>query len=600
MTMFQRLLLLCLVSSIAVGSASAQTLETALSVNRGTSNDEVVLAWTGGAPTFEIFRSSDPSDVSMAGNEIGETIDRDWTDPTALNSLLFYRIGSRAPTVAERITIELLRPNDDPVGRPLPVAAHWNPGQASASQPGWDPDFVLDYLDAGEYVIPLFRVQMLGVTPEPWSYYESGLMRARSYGIPIAIRFTQWDRPFTDDPNYFGLPPADNPNVIDVADGTTIVAKTDPEGPIARWQEVGLEWGSLQTVAEIQAEYPDPPLVIWLNNFEQPRLRWEEAETSWRFVQNHGPGLTGEQTRAIVGQGWIDRDTALWGSLTDQLTADWQAVSIPICYSAFGVRKYGQWNGWNGTSLHVPGRFSPWPLVANGSASYYVLEDPAVHAQTDYRVDGPQMSGMNWNFMLAEALRDNPDYFWEVSSFDGGIQRQNWYRFVQGQIYDKARYKGFVRFGLWLTRPRVFREFRLTAQDRALSLEYWDAVLEAVREVHTDADLTRFWRNGELVVNPAHPHAFDNNLVAGYTDVDVDRNFLLDADVNPLRPWTNDMTIEVWSLALVLGEAPNREWLLFTYAPLQSHDDVVITVPGFGDVTVDVPRGNGVFVQLAE
>ena len=508
--------------------------------------------------------------------------------------------GSSQPTVSERITLELLRPNDDPAGRPLPVAAHWNPGQASANQPGWDPDFVLDFLAAGEYIIPLFRVQMPGATPEPWSYYESGLQRARAYGIPIAIRFTQWDRPFTDDPNYFDLPPADNPNVIDANDGTTILAKTDPEGPIERWQEAGTEWGTLPVLTEIQEAYPNPPLVIWLNNFEHPRLHWEDAETSWRFVQNHGLGRTGDETRAIIGQGWIDRDGALWSALTSQLTAPWQEASIPVCYSAFGVRKHGQWNGWNKKSLHVPGRFSPWPLVVNGSPSYYVFENPDVQAQTDYRADGPQMSAMNWLFMLDEAFRDAPAYFWEISSYDGGIERQDWYRVVQGQIYDKARYKGYVRFGLWLTRPRILREFRLTSHDRALYLEYWDAVMEAVREVHEEPDLTRFWRNGRLVVNPAHPHQFDNNLYPGYTDADVDRNFLLDASANPPRPWLNTDTIEVWSLALVLGDAPDREWLLFTYAPLQAHDDVVVMVPGYGDITVDVPRGNGVFVQLAE
>jgi hypothetical protein len=153
---------------------------------------------------------------------------------------------------------------------------------------------------------------------------------------------------------------------------------------------------------------------------------------------------------------------------------------------------------------------------------------------------------------------------------------------------------------LWLTRPRILREFRLTSHDRALYLEYWEAVMESVREVHEDTSLTRFWRNGRLVVNPAYPHQFNKNLYPGYTDADVDRNFLLDASANPPRPWVNTDTIEVWSLALVLGEAPNREWLLFTYAPLQAHAGVVVTVPGYGDTTVDVPRGNGVFVQLAE
>lgn len=229
-----------------------------------------------------------------------------------------------------------------------------------------------------------------------------------------------------------------------------------------------------------------------------------------------------------------------------------------------------------------------------------MFENHGNHPQTDYEADGPQMSGMNWMFMLDEALRDNPEYFWEVSLYDGGLERQNWYRQQMGQVYDTARYRGYTRFGLWLARPRILREFRLSAHDREPYLAYWDVVLDCIREVHADRDLRRFWRGGELVANRAHPHHFQSNLYPGYTDEDVDRNYLLEATANPSRPWNNDSVIEVWSLALTLGTAPEREWLLFAYAPLRSHKEVTITVPGYGDVVLDVPRGDGVFRLLRE
>ncbi len=337
-----------------------------------------------------------------------------------------------------------------------------------------------------------------------------------------------------------------------------------------------------------------------MNNFEQPRLRWSAAETSWRFVQEHGLDKTDDEKRAIVGRDWIERDGALWSALRDELTPAWQSASIPVCYSAFGVRGYGSWSGWDRKSLHVPGRFAPWPLVVNGSPSYYVFGNHNAHPQTDYEADGPQMAGMNWQFMLAEAYRDKPDYFWEVSLYDGGLERHTWYRDEMGQVFDAARYRGYVRFALWLARPRILREFRLSAHDREPYLEYWEVMLDAVSEIHRHHTLRRFWRKGELVVNRANPHHYQSNLYPGYTDDDVDRNFLLEASVNPPRPWNNNTVIEVWSLALRLGEAPNREWLLFAYAPLRDQTDVTITVPDYGDVTIDVPRGNGVFRVLRE
>ncbi|UCF68798.1 MAG: hypothetical protein JSV80_05785 [Acidobacteriota bacterium] len=570
-----------------------------LLVERGPGPGDVWLRWTGGDPTFEVFRSADPANVEKPANEIGETLGRTFVDTPPPGDLSCYRIGSRMPTVPEAVTIELLRPNDDAIGRPLPVAAHWNTGRPSASQPGWDPDFVMDYLEAGEYVIPGVYLRRPTVEREPASYYET-LSRARALGVPFSVVFTQWDRPFSDDPRYAGLPPADNPNVIDAADGTTIIYKTDPEGPLERWQEVGAEWAQLPAVDDMIAAYPDPPLVLWVNNFEHPRLLWGEAETSWRFVENHGTATSDEDKRRFVGEGWIERDAALFQSLKNELPVAWQQVSIPICYTAFGRGKYGSWSGWDSKSLHVPGRFSPWPLAVNGSPSYYVFEDPNVHKETDYQANSPQAVGSNWQFMLSEAFRDNEDYFWEYSIYDGGTARHNWYRYIKVQLYDEARYKGYVRYGLWMSRPRIIREFRKSNQDREPYVSYWEALLEAVREVHEDPDLERFWRHGRLIVNDAHPHHWQKNLVPGYTDDDVDRNFILDADINPPRPWANDTEIAVWALALVLGETPHREWLLFAYSPLRDRDSVMVSIPGYGDVLVNVPRGSGRFWWFTE
>ncbi|GAB4367987.1 MAG: hypothetical protein Kow0062_00830 [Acidobacteriota bacterium] len=575
-------------------SLADELLPVELHVVTGTAAGAVTLRWTGGDPVFEIHRSTDPVTTRLPASEIAQTLAREFEDAPPAAPMTFYVVGRRAPSVPEEITIELLRPNDDPVGRPLPVAGHWNTGRPSSNHVGWDPDYVMDAVEAGYFAIPGVYLRRPTVSREPESYYQR-LTRARALGIPFAIVFTQWDRPFTDDPRYADLPPEENPNVIDAADGTTIVPKSDPEGPVERWQEVGAEWGRLAAVGDMQTFYPDPPLVLWVNNFEQPRLLWGEAETSWRFVENHGTTTSDEQKRGIVGQGWIERDEALFASLRAELTPQWQAVSIPVCYTAFGRGKYGSWSGWDSRSLHQPGRFSPWPLVVNGSPSYYVFGDPSVHKETDYQANSPQAVASNWQFMLDEAFRDAPDLFWEFSLYDGGTQRHNWYRYVQHQIYDEARYKGFVRYGLWMARPRLVREFRLSSHERAPYESYWFALLDAVREVHEDPDLRRFWRRGRLVLNDAHPHHWQSNLVPGYTDAEVDRNFILDADVNPPRPWSSTTEIAVWALALELGSPPAREWLLFAYAPLAERDATTITIPGHGPVTVDVPRGAGAF-----
>jgi hypothetical protein len=137
---------------------------------------------------------------------------------------------------------------------------------------------------------------------------------------------------------------------------------------------------------------------------------------------------------------------------------------------------------------------------------------------------------------------------------------------------------------MWLLRPRLVREYRHHWQTVEDTGTYFGAVLKAVGQVHRDEDLRRFWRFGELVPNSASSHPYRSNIPKRYES--AERWFLLDAQPNPEQPWTLDTEIPVFSLALVLGEAPNREWLLYVFSPVSSYSDVSIELPGFGNVNV--------------
>ena len=89
----------------------------------------------------------------------------------------------------------------------------------------------------------------------------------------------------------------------------------------------------------------------------------------------------------------------------------------------------------------------------------------------------------------------------------------------------------------------------------------------------------------------------------------MDRWFLLETSLTPkeLRsagfdnagPPASRIEIPVFSLALVLGSAPNREWLVYANAPRRARLGVQITVPEYGAITVDVPQ-SGSFFQVSE
>ena len=118
--------------------------------------------------------------------------------------------------------------------------------------------------------------------------------------------------------------------------------------------------------------------------------------------------------------------------------------------------------------------------------------------------------------------------------------------------------------------------------------------MAAVDRVHTNPVLREWWRTGELVPNRDHRHPYETLVPREYAD--VDRWFLLDADVNPPFPWGLATEIPVFALALVKGSAPAREWLVYAHSPLGNRRNVHLSVPGFGAIGIDVAIGGSFYV----
>jgi hypothetical protein len=100
-----------------------------------------------------------------------------------------------------------------------------------------------------------------------------------------------------------------------------------------------------------------------------------------------------------------------------------------------------------------------------------------------------------------------------------------------------------------------------------------------------------------LVANRKYPHPYQSGIPAEYQS--KDRWFLLDTNLDPARPWTLDTEIPVYSLALVLGNSPEREWLVYAHSPLKEFKNVNIAVPGYGFLMIDVAP-SGCFYNILE
>ncbi len=207
------------------------------------------------------------------------------------------------PTVAGEITRECVRPNSDSAGHPLPVASHWNCGQREG---GFTPDYQLQLLDQGHHILPWFAMPdpKESATPEHMAYYQRAIRRAAELKLPLCFLATQWEH-YLSEPPYLNRPADQNPNVIG-ADGKP-QAMLSPMGPVDCWRKIGPQWMTSPLLERLEEIYPDPPMVMFVSNNEQPKLMWYQAENDARFVEKFGRKRDDAFKREVFADAWIER-----------------------------------------------------------------------------------------------------------------------------------------------------------------------------------------------------------------------------------------------------------------------------------------------------
>ena len=523
---------------------------------------------------------------------------------------------------ADEIRQEAVRANQGDAGRPLPLAAHWNCYGANGE--GFSPAYQLQLIRQGHHLLPWLdwppTDRSLDASfkqdgPRRQKYiddrkkrYEPIIKELARLRLPLSFLATQWESELTSDKAFFDLPADKNPNVMGV-DGK-VQPRVCPFGPVGPWREVGRRWTDNSLFKSLQEWYPEPPLVLLISNNEHSKLTWSEVEQSRRYLDQYGRSRPDDFKRKVVGDGWIERYGAMLESMRSGLASPaWKKHARFIGYEAFPPAHFGRWSGWKEYSLCTPGRLDPFPLCWDGGSPSYYLHNWM--ALTDYTLWSPQVESMNWVFMLDDVHRVRPEFWFELSTWDGdqpgqGNDKRRFYA-RQGQPFTPDRYEGFVQFGMWLTRPRTVRDFRGYLETVEYAGPYFQPIVRAVDRVYENKVLQRFWRKGELVANPGRKHPYQSNVPPEYKD--VARWFLLETSLTPkelrseefdnAKPPALQTEIPVFALALVIGSAPNREWLVYANAPRQARLGVEITLPGYGAITMDVPQ-TGSFIHVSE
>lgn len=514
--------------------------------------------------------------------------------------------GGEVPAVVAEIRAEVIKDNHDPGGWPLPVVSHWANG---FNRPKFSSDYQIGLLARGHHVMPTLPFPRPGAReyPEDGRPWVEKLARWRA---PISLRAGQWefvlyckDHPTGSPGKWRNLPPEKSPLMVNLEG--ELETWLSPLGAVEPWYEAGVYNTSSDAFGQLEAWYPDPPLVILLSNNEARKIKTKHGieQRSKRYVDQHGRGRPAVYQRRVIAEGYLPRYAALLEGIRDGLQSKaWQEKSLLVGYGAFGPSHFGRWEGWPVYSLTTDDRIHPWHLVwEGGSPSYYTHN---WNPSTDYRVWSPQIEAMNWVFMLRETYARRPDFWFEISVWDGNTAsrtkpdaRKKDFYLKRGQTWSPARYAGFVQFGLWLLRPRAVREFRGSTLPRDEFAADFEAMVAAVDRVWTNPLLRRFWRHGRLVPNRSRNHPYQSRIPEKWKH--VDRWFLLSTDLDPPEPWELTTEIPVFSLARVIGQGQERQWLVYAHSPLQSRRDVEIEIPEFGFVRVEVSPGGDFYLVKA-
>lgn len=500
-----------------------------------------------------------------------------------------------------QIRVESVRQPSDGLGQPLPLAGVFSCRELAGDVTGTAAHEQVALIQAGRRMIVTFEDIHKDVDgayrATPLTNEQSALDYVKAHKLPLCLVSTQFERLFYDKAVFSDLPFAENPLTYDLSQELVSPLTVDPFGPVEAWGDLAADWHANSHVGawDLETFYPDPPFVIMYNNNEGRRDRWVAADDNYRYDAAFGT-LTDDEKRREYGDAWAAKYTELFNSWRALLPAGWQDCRF-VGYLAGSIAIAGRWSLWNNWTLttSTPTYRAAWEPEAWSGPSYEIYLAPYT-SQEDYQVGSKQVEMQNNRMALNQAQAIDPDYFAEIILWDGFANTSDpelnnrAYLESLGQTYDAARYKGLIQFSLWTMLPRVARDYRNTLESRdVVGFEYLDALLDSVDVVHENAILRRFWRHGALVLNDAQSHPYTSALPSGISS--ADRWWMLTADVNPAQPWaTLDIEIKVFALARVIGETPNREWLVYAHSPLQARENVVITVPGYGGITVDVAR----------
>jgi len=447
-------------------------------------------------------------------------------------------------TMASQITSQLTQAFSNAAGKPLPLVANWNVGIPEYSD-GLDPMYMINRLANGEHIVPTWKLDSYYNDTIGLSYYEASIKKAAELGLPLVFILPSPESALIKDDVYFSMDKNNNPNVI-TPDGI-VLPKLSPFGPNNLWNEVGGQWSTTSLMAQLQVWYPNPPLVLFIDEDSSSKLSWSDLNSSSRYQTQYPLDGTDEFKRTLVNAQWVEKYRQLHKGFKDGFTNDnWKQNSKFISRNQL-ASNMGTTSDWQKSATTTNLHANIWPLTADGLT-------------VDVALDGNKTLLNNLPFMLDEAKDINPHFVTQLS-ID-----------VHQNITDANKYRGYTQMALWLLRPNIIRQMSYEATKADIN-PLFQEVVDSVELINGSDQLADFWKNGKLV--KTGDGKYNTDVPAIYQA--LPREFFLQTDA----------TSPVYAFAFEKGVAPYREWLIYVQSPEGNLTDVAVTIPEYKDILVD-------------
>jgi len=467
-------------------------------------------------------------------------------------------------TIASQITSTMLTAFSNSSERTLPLVANWNVGIPEYSN-GLDPLYIINRFTYGEHLVPTWKLDPYYNDNIGLSYYEASIKKAAELGLPLVFILPSPESALTKDDVYFSMDKTQNPNVITV--NGTVLPELSPFGPDSLWNEVGEQWSTTSLIAQLQEWYPNPPLVIFMDEDASKKLSWSELPTSSRYISQYPTNTSNEFKRTLVNAKWLEKYRQLHEGFKQGFIKSAWKQNVKFITRNQLASNMGATADWINSATTTNQYANIWPLTADGLTINFNLDGD----KTD-TVNTPHTLLSNLPFMLEEAKELNPNFTYQLS-ID-----------TNQQIDNSEQYRGFTQFALWFLRPSIIRQTpNKTTKEEINPL--FQQVVDSVELVQNSDILADFWKNGKLVSTGTS--LYNQNIPTNYQS--IPREFLLKTDASG----------PVWAFALKKGVTPNREWLVYVQSPEENLTNITITVPDFEDVSLDATQ-EGNFYTLTE